>query len=144
MNYPLSEWPLQYKAPHNCYGCNGYSNYSIGFTGSFIKKADDWNVLLAEAVGAFEKPKTGSIKNLHGPWPADIGSLPMNGVEVGTMNMTLFDGSVHSVKNWANSAEHPEWYKTYGSKPGDYYWPYNDRTPPYGWGFWWTFDAYFD
>jgi prepilin-type N-terminal cleavage/methylation domain-containing protein len=138
MAVPVSEWPVEYA---DCKGCTGWANYAVSTPGDLVRKKQQKVVLLAEAAGAFRRPKVGQMRGMHGPWPANVritslwgsGQLPV--MDLGAMNMTLFDGSVHTVKDWANAVKYPEWY----DRP--YYWPANDRP---SWGFWTAFRNYFD
>ena len=52
---------------------------------------------------------------------------------------SLWGGSTHSVKGWANTDRYPWPYVNWVGGP--YYWPNNDRP---SWDFWETFNKHFE
>ena len=130
---PVEDWPI----PNNsCKGCSAHGNYVLQRNGPLIKAASKTNVMIAEAVNAFGSPSVVRIEGMHGDWP--LGTRECSD-GLGTMNMTLWGGSTHSVKGWANTDQYPWENVSWGDEP--YYWPNNDRP---SWGFWRAFNKYFD
>ena len=136
--YPIDIWPIPYSM-HK--GATAYGNYALApdIAGRKLEKMQQakGGPLMVESVGAFINPKVVWITSMHGGWPGTVtprsySSTPVEGL--GTMNMTMYDGSVLPVPEWADGLSHP-WGAT------TYYWPCNDRP---SWQFWKVFRAEFE
>lgn len=128
---------------------DGQGNYVVRGTGAIHRASKDSKVMLAEAVmrqDGSNKPKYQRIVSMHGgedEWaliddPDARQNGPFPGMGLGTMNMTLWDGSTHSVTDWADIDKYP-WME--GGRSGRY-WPRNYNTRS-SYEFWETFDDYF-